>query len=107
MPQDLQNSINKLVNSLKKNGHKSMDSYFILFGVIIYLIIWDKMNGRDLDNRNDVCTYMRFSLYQRYRNCVPEPDEVAIANRLMNEIDRIVGRVLINANNLNVNNHIN
>lgn len=106
MPQDLQNSINKLVNSLKKNGHKSMDSYFILFGVIIYLTIWNQMNGDDLKNRNDVAKYLHSSLTRRYRNSVPLPNLNIIATRLMKEVDRIVEGLTNDTHNLYVLSHI-
>lgn len=107
MPQDLKNSITELVNSLKKNGCKSSASYYLLFSVIIYLLIWDKMNGRASDNRDDVSVFMHNSLNRRYWNNVPMPNVGEITDRLMNEIDRIVDRVQTNADILNVKRHIN
>lgn len=108
MPQDLQNSIKKLVNSLKNNGAKGNYSCSMLFSVIIHLSIWNQQNGNNsINNRNDVSILMRYYLTQRYRNSVPMPNIGAITDRLMREIDRTIEDVQTNANNLNVLQHIN
>ena len=106
MPQDLQNSINELVASLKINGYKSTDSYSILFSVIVYLTIWNQMNGANLRNRNDVAKYMRNSLIRRFRNSVPMPNVNKIVTRLMKNIDRVIEGVINDPHNLNVLYHI-
>ena len=106
MPQDLQNSIITLVNSLDNRGYKSYATYSMLFCVIVHLVLWNSINGNYLSNRNNVAIYMHNYLIQHYRSVIPIPNPNTITNRLMGEIDKTLHDLQTNAGNLNVLPHI-